>query len=755
MMIEITSSNVPSELSFRVSPRTMQMLGRENVSSPIISVLELVKNAYDADATEVKVIFENASTPDGRIIIADNGEGMGLDDLREKWMVISTENKSRAAITATKKRQKVGEKGIGRLAMDRLARQVTVRTHRAQSPGIELFVDWDKYEGDKGELNQITHPLRSTPPREDGLSGTTLILTNLRDQWTQNDYEALYKDLSLLVAPLSHNVTDFSIYFESSAAPELTGKVASVLTDVAEYTLVSALDKSGQIHHQLTHRSGDIVEDKRSWASAFDLPPGMMPHCGPLQFQLLFYVRDAKSLQDTNIKLSQLREFLQRYHGVRIYRDAFRVKPYGDPGGDKDWLQLNARFARGKYGVRAESQWRLAEGQVIGTVLITRNDNPDLRDQTNREGLIENNAYSDMKKYLLHGIQFLERERQKRERGEKQKEESAPIAIPVEESFADIENQLGTISTGLREIAKSPSLFWADAVKELADSVDNVRLQPLKDLQITVEEDQLDAEQRQTEYQLMVGLSTLGIAITAFGHEIARVINNVQARARLVAYALDNLPTDVKPQADKDMQVLSESAGQVQAWGKFALDRVRRDKRTRTDIDLNQTIRTLMEEFRPPLERDHIQVHLNLSDDVPSFHAFKMDMEAILINFTTNAKEAMRYEPIQQRKIEIWTQFSVISQEITLGFADSGRGIRPEDIDLIFDPLFSTRTDDEGNPVGTGMGLTIVKNIVEEYNGRIQTKGHGRLGGAEFTIYFPYRYGRSKHNGRNGNRLVS
>ncbi len=211
----------------------------------------------------------------------------------------------------------------------------------------------------------------------------------------------------------------------------------------------------------------------------------------------------------------------------------------------------------------------------------------------------------------------------------------------------------------------------------------------------------------------------------------------------------------MKPQADKDMQVLSESAGQVQAWGKFALDRVRRDKRTRTDIDLDQTIRTLMEGFRPPLERDHIQTHLNLSDDVPSFHAFKMDVEAILINFTTNAKEAMRYEPIQQRKIEIWTRFSVISQEITLGFADSGRGIRPEDIDLIFDPLFSTRTDDEGNPVGTGMGLTIVKNIVEEYNGRVQTKGHGRLGGAEFTIYFPYWYGRRKHNGRNGNSLVS
>ncbi|MBE2222336.1 MAG: ATP-binding protein [Anaerolineae bacterium] len=753
-MAEQNITPIPSELSFRVSPRTMQMLGRENISSPIISVLELVKNAYDADSTRVEVIFENTSTPDGRIIISDDGEGMNLEDLRDKWMVISTDNKSRSSITATKKRQKVGEKGIGRLAMDRLARQVVVRTHRPNSPGIELLIDWDKYEGDKGELNQISHPLHIIPTREDGLSGTTLILTNLRDRWTQNDFESLYKDLSLLVAPLTQKVTDFSIYFESSNAPELTGEVTSILTDVAEYTLVSTLDKSGQIHHKLTHRSGDIVEDRRGWASAFGLSPGIMPHCGSLQFHLLFYLRDAKSLQDTNIKLSQLRDFLQRYHGVRIYRDAFRVKPYGDPGGDKDWLQLNARYARGRYGVRAESKWRLAEGQVIGTVLITRDENSDLRDQTNREGLIENDAYNDMKKFLLHGIQFLERERQKQVRGEKQKEKSVPAPVPVDESIVDIENRLSTISTELREIAKSPSLFWADTVNELADSVDKVRLQPLKNLQTTVEEDQLDAEQRQTEYQLMVGLSTLGIAITAFGHEIARVINNVQARTRLIAYALGNLPTEANPQVDKDIQVLSESAGQVQAWGKFALDRVRRDKRTRTYININQTIRTLMEEFRLPLERDHIQVHLNLSDDVPSFYAFKMDMEAILINFTTNAKEAMRYEPIQQRKIEVLTHFSAISQEIKLRFADSGCGIRSEDIDLIFDPLFSTRTDDEGNPVGTGMGLTIVKNIVDEYNGSIETIGHGKLGGAEFNVYLPYLHGRSKHNGRNGNRLV-
>ncbi len=752
---DTVSYTIPSELPFRVSPRTMRMLGRENISSPIISVLELVKNAYDADATSVKVIFENANAPNGRIIIKDNGEGMSLDDLRNRWMVISTSNKIRSSSTTSKKRKKVGEKGIGRLAMDRLARQVTVQTHRYNSSGLELFIDWDKYEGDEGELNQISHPLQSIPPRDDGLSGTTLILTNIRDQWGQNDYEALYNDLSLLVAPLAQEGTDFSIYFESSDAPELSGKVSNILTNVAEYTLISTLDKSGILHHQLTHRSGELVEDQRPWTNAFSLPSDTAPRCGPLHFKLLFYLRDAKSFQGTDVKLSQLRKSLQRYHGVRIYRDAFRVKPYGDPGGNKDWLRLNARFIRTRYGVQSKLGWRLSEGQVIGTVLITRENNPTLRDQTNREGLIENDAYNDMKKFLLHGIQFLERERQNRVRREKQeKEANTVLTIPVEDSFADIEEHLETISTELRNIAEKPSFNVHDDIKRLADSVDKVRSQPLRELQETIDEEHQEAEQRQTEYQLMIGLSTLGITMTAFGHEIERVINNVQGRAKLLTLTINKSPID-ELRVNKEMKILSESAGQVQAWGRFALERVRQDKRKRTDIDINKVIRILLEEFRFTLVREHIQIKIDLSDDLPFFRAFAMDIEAIFINFITNAKEAMRYTPVEQREIAIWTYFSEVSQELRLGFADSGCGIRDKDIISIFDPLFSTRLDKDEEPIGTGLGLTIVKNIVDDYNGRIDVNGFGKLGGAEFNIYLPHLYGRSIQDDKDENNLVN
>jgi signal transduction histidine kinase len=115
-----------------------------------------------------------------------------------------------------------------------------------------------------------------------------------------------------------------------------------------------------------------------------------------------------------------------------------------------------------------------------------------------------------------------------------------------------------------------------------------------------------------------------------------------------------------------------------------------------------------------------------------------MDIEAILINFTTNAVEAMRHTPLDDRIIRIETDYNDITEEILLCYADSGRGIEPEDIDKIFDPLFSTKVDREGKPVGTGMGLTIIKSIVEDhYLGRIEVTGRGKLGGAEFCVFLP------------------
>jgi signal transduction histidine kinase len=732
---------VPDGLPFLISPRTMQMLGRENISSPRVAILELVKNAYDADASQVTVRFRHASAEDGYIVIEDDGEGMDFKELRDKWMVISTDNKLQEPLTR-RGRVKVGEKGIGRLGLDRLAERTTLITYHANADGLKLTIDWTRYELDQGQLRDIEHPLEIVPKKRDGRSGTTLHLTGLRDRWTYQDYEALYSDLSLLVPPFETELVDFKIVFDCDEAPDLSGVITSPMAAIAEYTLVSELSADGEIHHTLIHRSGETVEDSRHWHEAFDgVAEDDRPACDPLRFTLYFYLREASSLRGTGIKKAELLHFLDRFQGVRIYRDGFRVKPYGDPRSDKDWLGLNARRVQHPGGVGARiGEWRLAENQVVGSIFITRRDNPDLRDQTNREGLVENQAYYDLRRFVLHGIQFLERERQKRyhrERGKKEPEvEVQPTLVTARQQLKEQAQQLRKTADDLKGTFAEPEtptlLALADRTESLAD-------------QLEAAEETYSEEE--TERQLMLGLATLGIAMAAFGHETAQAINLVLGHAELVGRALDHLSDEIRDTAQQNLRVLIEAGERIEAWGQFALDRVSRDKRTRRNIDLNQTIETPLKAFEGMLTRRSIKLEPALVDNLPSLRAFAMDIEAIIINFITNSITALEPTPLPGRRIFVSTAYDRELNVFQIIFADSGKGIRDEDLDQIWSPLFSTKVDERGQPVGTGLGLTIVKNTIEEYGGTIEVDGHGRLGGAEFQVMLPHRYRRGEKDG--------
>ena len=719
----------------------MQMLGRENVSSPTVALLELVKNAYDADASQVTVVFRAASTKKGSITIEDNGHGMGLDDLQHKWMVISTDNKLQDPITACG-RIKVGEKGIGRLGLDRLARRTTLITHRAKSNGLKLTIDWTKYERDEGQLQEVRHPLQVVSSRPDGSSGTTLHLDGLRDQWTESDYETLYSDLALLVPPLEDEVTDFRIFFDCDEMPELSGPVVSRMASVAEYTLVSTLSPGGAIHHTLTHRSGDTVEDARHWHEAFDeVRKGYRPACGPLRLKLFFYLRNVSSLRETGVKRADLLEFLQRYQGIRIYRDQFRVMPYGDPLRGGDWLGLNARRVQSPGGLKGFiGEWRLAENQVVGSVFISRHDNPDLRDQTNREGLVVNLAWLDLRKFVLHGIQFLERERQVRYH---QKDGLAPKA-EVKPALDVASQQQRKLASDLRHAAQELKGTFAEpqcpVLIEMAERTERVAEQ----LEAAAE----TYSEEETERQVMLGLATLGIAMAAFGHETARSVNLVLGHAQLIKNSIEHLPDAARSQTEENLRVLVDAGERIEAWGRFALDRISRDKRTMRDIDLTHTVQVTVKAFEGILSRRSITLDLALAERLPSMRAFAMDVEGIIINFLTNSLVALEQVPLNARHIYISTGYDPEMSVFEIVFADSGKGILERDINQIWSPLFTTRVNSKGEPIGTGLGLTIVKNIVEDYRGTAHAIGHGKLGGAEFQVILPRRYERSREDGQ-------
>ena len=719
---------IPDELKFRISSRTARLLGRENISNSTVAVLELVKNSYDADATTVEVSFRQASTLEGEIVISDDGTGMELEDVREKWMVIGTDNKRLEPFSPGRKRVRVGEKGVGRLALDRLAANVTLDTHTAGSDtGLRLTIDWDKYEGGQGNLEDIGHPLEiiKSTPRE---HGTTLRLSRLRDKWTERNIEQLHRDLALLLPPVEDGLPDFSINFYSDENPDLATAITGVLPELAEFTLQSRLDKSGHIENTVIHRTGQTYQDTRNWQDIFNSSEVEdNPRCGPVEMNFHFYLRESRSVTGSGVSFNSFIRFLDEFRGIRIYRDHMRVKPYGQPSAQEDWLGLNARRAASPAGVRRPvGQYRVAGNQVMGSIFISRDENPHLVDQTNREGLIENNSFSDLKRFALYGIQFLERTRQEYEQSTEGPSPNRDFDKVVQQKEVAIVEQVTST------LAKIPDPAHIDIAEEIIRA-GGLGLEGIIQAHDSELSDLLD------ENRLLAGLATLGIALVAFGHETPRLVNAMWGRTSLLRGASQYLPEDRRNKFDEDLEFLRNNITRVQGWAEFALKHINRDKRTRRMLDINEVCQTSLESFSSLLEERSISVDEIWSAKSPKLLGFAMDFESIMLNLITNAVEAMRKTPLSLRQISVATDLSDANEEIVLRFSDSGVGIDERDVSRIFDPMFSTRLDANGNPSGTGLGLTIVKTNIERYKGRVEVVGKGPIGGATFVISLPHK----------------
>ena len=202
-------------LRFKVSAELKNILGKDLITSPNIAILELVKNSYDAHATKVDITFEA-----DRLVIADNGKGMSLSDLINKWLFVAysaksdgTEDKS---YRSKFKRHYAGAKGIGRMSCDRLARYVTITTRSAEENNTEvLYVDWDKFDhNSKSEFDSVDIPhetIDSIPDfPESSEYGTILEFKTLHSDWSKEDILSLKKSLEKMINPFSE-VKDFAI----------------------------------------------------------------------------------------------------------------------------------------------------------------------------------------------------------------------------------------------------------------------------------------------------------------------------------------------------------------------------------------------------------------------------------------------------------------------------------------------------------------------------------------------------------------
>jgi signal transduction histidine kinase len=724
---------------FTVDARAILTLGRESIKDHTTALVELVKNSYDADATTVEIeIYVNVPQP--HIRIADSGNGMTERQVEHNWLRIGYSEKKNERLSKLNRR-KTGEKGIGRLSADRLGSILELRT-KAAGKIYGLEINWEQFSQEGQDINKIL--LEEIPRPEIRLprtikgqaskTGTELIIRTLRQTWTVTDIESLSRELSMLVSPFKR-LKDFQITLNTDVAEGYSGKIESDFQEQAYITLDAKFDGVVNVNYTVTIRSdkGDRKQEKKQEPLSQFIPSspsqtskrkktedassasdGARLSCGPVHLILLFFPQKSELFD-----LSQLRKFLDNNAGVRIYRDNIRVKPYGDPKEvEGDWLKLGATFAANPAGARRKSA-NIRPKQLVGTVFIGRDANEQLVDSSSREGLVHGDAFNDLRRFVLRCVR--EVAIYHHEIYVKENPETKSNAV---EKVKDLSIRLGDIREGLRSISPMLVRTAEEAAEETIENIE-IALDAIKDTVASLSE----LENQAAVYR---GLASIGIATAVFGHEIQAPISGIPG---FIILAKDLLGTD-PPQIDEAIEELEkalEDVDKISGWGKFALLRIRRDKRRPKKENIEKLTLDIIEELRPTLEA--LNIDLKLKTEPLDGKILPMNFESVLINLITNASTACR-QVKRSRNIKVnvkkKTDRGVRGVEIVV--SDSGPGVAAGNIDRIWEALFTTKTED--NP-GTGLGLTIVNDVVEEMRGIRKVDRDPDLKGARFTIWLP------------------
>ena len=710
-------------MTLRPRAQILCRIGDELVSSETVAVIELVKNAYDADATRVLVRFqEPLEIGQGMIEIIDNGHGMSLETIQNAWMEPATLMKKRQTRSEQRGRRVLGEKGIGRFAASRLANVLEVVTRRYGTDS-EVWVDfdWSQFDDEQKYLDQIKALWKEAKPAEvcpggtiEGLwqrgekpesgeltHGTILRMKGFRVAWGRGQFEKLRTDLSRLILPFfeQDRVTskdEFQIRLQLPApAEDLSGTVEpSESLKNPHYMLKGYVDNIGSYDLTIKLRGQD--EEKRI-TGKFSLSPA--PQCGPFRLELRVWDRESRDLAELvklyGSTLKDVRRDLDKAAGVNIYRDGFRVLPYGEPR--NDWLRLDLRRVQ-------NPTMRLSNNQIVGYVLISADDNPLLRDQSNREGLIEGAALEDLHKLVTLVLAELETQRY-------------TVRHPPDVG---------------RPTARRGGLFTDF---DLAVLREQIKLRHPEDSELLglVGEKEKDLEKRVEEVQEVLAryrrLATLGQLIDIVLHDgrtpLAKIGREAHLGLRDIERASKN-KNGLLQRLSRRLDTLTAQS-EVLATVFRKIEPLGGRKRGQpSQVCLEQAIAGAFSVLDTEIAEVGAPVKLPETDTQVLID--QAEIQEVIINLLQNSLYWLRQIPKDCRQIVVQTHRKDPDQ-VEILFSDSGPGVKPEFREHIFDPYFSTKPD------GVGLGLTIAGEIINEYYaGSLELIEGGSLPGATFRI---------------------
>ncbi|MBQ8241731.1 MAG: ATP-binding protein [Bacteroides sp.] len=654
-------------LHFSASTSVKNLFGRGLVTDQVAAVFELVKNSYDADAKEVEIVFSGLDTGSPTLTISDNGTGMDLDDIEKRWMVIGTDSKKNVMYSPIFHRPLNGDKGIGRFSVDRLGGFLHMEAQKRNTKDLYCVdFDWSLFEGESKNLNDVEIPYRKLPGRT-GENGLTLAISDLHDTWDDTKLRELFRNLRQFKSPFAQE-DNFKIFITA----EKFGYHHREVT-VEKLEGVSSLWINAEITAEKPDQIGLIVnKDGLEYTSIQSNPYNF----GDVKAKV-FVFNQGDKIRFVNRYGIRVRD----YGNVRLYRDNFRIYPYGEA--KNDWLDIDRRQTQGMmrfFGTR----------DIIGYVQISKKGNTNLKPLTNRQGLEENDQFEQLRKFVIDVcVKTLE------------SYHFAKIKKGSNQTIQKTQGEIHLAVDGLDKIARDIKVHDPVKAKQIKDFTSSIRKQQQSQLQYVKDQQEIvkvysRIAQKETFLHKLIHQSMMGV-------------NDAYV-------ALESFVDYTEGLSNEHKEVLTEITA-IMGEALALLRTVRDDvvkKRVKSQQDIVRLVNRYLLDSRAIFDESAIAVSLISSADSIMCNVDPGDIKAILNNLCSNSVKALK--KVDDRPREITLSLHKTERYTIIKCTDNGIGIKEEDRERIFDPFQSTTE-------GFGIGLTIVDEIAKEYNGALELIG--------------------------------
>lgn len=741
---------------FTVDTQLFRELGELLVGRESTALVELIKNAYDADSQIVVVDGSDLHDPEiSKIEILDNGTGMTEEEFENGFLRIATRAKTEGEKRSLFfERRFTGEKGIGRLALHKLARYVEIDSFKwnGNSPtsphfpineqGVRARIDWDLVEAQQ-TLDQIENVNAVSLEKLNASgnqieAGTKIVLTKLRKSWTETDISKFHDDVATLVPPkvlikeIPSSVLSESLIFKT---PQFRD-IPSSISDNFEIELLGNLAYSESLHASEIESANWILEIECDGAART-----VRYHIAPTRIQIEEYPdSEHRSFTDAlpdnaptisfqaRILQKQYKVWAKRYQGIRVYMEGFRVLPYGEP--TNDWLDLNKDYVsrgRGRFESLGKYYDRIVEADknaalviqpnaaYFGAVFICHQGAPQLQMLVNREGFLPGPAMEFIRDRVRVGIDVLVRLRYsatkpvksvRRQEAKEQREavkksdlRELPSAWKIREELRDsraaIADARAAVSSGDISAAEAAIERSKESISNAEESIHEVA----------------------TEASMLRVLATIGTELAAFVHEINGLLEMAvgldRHLNRILSIAELNRPT--KSKLNDVYNIVRDLRQSLEYHAVFLVDITSVDaRRRRSRQDINSRFTTASRLFRTAAENRGIVIDSRIDEELRSPPMFPAEITALFANLLSNAVKFSR----ENGRIEARGRQSDDGVHILV--ENEGAPVDLSIAEKWFEPFQSTTSKvDATLGQGMGLGLTIARSILDEYGAQI------------------------------------